>query len=220
MSGAGGGRRAACAPGRPAPGGRGGMNDGPQIGIGEVRHRRLRPAANAFAYPTYFLLLPMRACARSPTALARNRFGLLASTTATMATAATTRWPGSTNCWREGVPTPTARSGCTPTRACWAMSSSRSASGTATAATAAGGHRRRGQQHLRRAALLPAGRARPGLGPRAAARKVFHVSPFCACRALPLPLHAHGRAHGGAHRPRRRRRPAAADQRQRPNCSR
>jgi len=54
------------------------MNDGPQIGIGEVRHRRLRPAANAFVYPTYFLLLPMRALRQRPAAaLARNRFGLL-----------------------------------------------------------------------------------------------------------------------------------------------
>ena len=48
------------------------------IGIGEVRHRRLRPAANAFSYPTYFLLLPMRSLRAQPgTALARNRFGLL-----------------------------------------------------------------------------------------------------------------------------------------------
>jgi DUF1365 family protein len=55
------------------------MNDGPQIGIGEVRHRRLRPAANTFVYPTYFLLLPMRALRTQPAAaLARNRFGLLA----------------------------------------------------------------------------------------------------------------------------------------------
>jgi uncharacterized protein len=49
-----------------------------QIGIGEVRHRRLRPAVNAFAYPTYFLLLPMRSLRAQPVAaLARNRFGLL-----------------------------------------------------------------------------------------------------------------------------------------------
>jgi DUF1365 family protein len=27
---------------------------------GEVRHRRLRPSEHAFAYPTYFLMLPMR----------------------------------------------------------------------------------------------------------------------------------------------------------------
>ena len=49
------------------------------LGIGEVRHRRLRPAANAFTYPTYFLLLPLRSLRAQPSpALARNRFGLLA----------------------------------------------------------------------------------------------------------------------------------------------
>ncbi len=37
----------------------------PLMGFGEVRHTRLRPARNAFAYPTYFLMLPMRAL-RSP----------------------------------------------------------------------------------------------------------------------------------------------------------
>ncbi len=48
------------------------------LGTGVVRHRRLRPAENAFAYPTYFLLLPMRALARqAEPALRRNRFGLL-----------------------------------------------------------------------------------------------------------------------------------------------
>ena len=30
-----------------------------QLGIGEVRHARVRPAPNRFAYPTYFLMLPM-----------------------------------------------------------------------------------------------------------------------------------------------------------------
>ena len=55
------------------------MTHAAQIGIGEVRHRRLRPAANAFAYPTYFLLLPMRTLRATPlAALRRNRFGLLA----------------------------------------------------------------------------------------------------------------------------------------------
>lgn len=48
------------------------------IATGIVRHRRLRPAANAFEYPTYFLLLPMRALARqAEPALRRNRFGLV-----------------------------------------------------------------------------------------------------------------------------------------------
>jgi DUF1365 family protein len=30
------------------------------IGFGQVRHTRLRPVVNAFAYPTYFLMLPLR----------------------------------------------------------------------------------------------------------------------------------------------------------------
>ena len=50
----------------------------PMIGFGEVRHTRLRPARNAFAYPGYFLMLPMRAMqdpthAAAQTGLARNR---------------------------------------------------------------------------------------------------------------------------------------------------
>ena len=50
----------------------------PLIGIGEVRHERLRPVANRFAYPTFFLLLPMRRLRESPVAaLPRNRFGLV-----------------------------------------------------------------------------------------------------------------------------------------------
>ncbi len=32
----------------------------PLIGFGQVRHTRLKPARHAFAYPTYFLMLPMR----------------------------------------------------------------------------------------------------------------------------------------------------------------
>jgi DUF1365 family protein len=51
------------------------------LGTGVVRHRRLRPAAHAFEYPTYFLMLPMRSlgteAAAGPQPLARNRFGLL-----------------------------------------------------------------------------------------------------------------------------------------------
>jgi uncharacterized protein len=50
----------------------------PLLGVGEVRHTRLRPARNAFVYPTYFLLLPMRTLRRHPaTTLARNRRGWL-----------------------------------------------------------------------------------------------------------------------------------------------
>ena len=56
----------------------------PLIGTGEERHRRLRPSVHAFAYRTYFLLLPMRSLraqaaqpAQAAPALVRNRFGLL-----------------------------------------------------------------------------------------------------------------------------------------------
>ena len=54
----------------------------PLIGFGAVRHARLRPARNTFAYPTYFLLLPMRSmqdahAPASATGLARNRAAAL-----------------------------------------------------------------------------------------------------------------------------------------------
>mgnify|MGYP001765303293 CR=1 FL=1 len=56
-----------------------GGNPVAQIGTGQVRHHRLRPVDNAFAYRTYFLMLPMRRLREEPgTALVRNRFGLLA----------------------------------------------------------------------------------------------------------------------------------------------
>ncbi len=49
------------------------------IGFGQVRHTRLRPQRNAFAYPTYFLMLPMRALrAQGPGHLARNHPAALA----------------------------------------------------------------------------------------------------------------------------------------------
>ena len=57
------------------------------IGFGQVRHTRLRPARNAFAYATYFLMLPMRSLSSlrsasggpsaSNTALALNRVGAI-----------------------------------------------------------------------------------------------------------------------------------------------
>jgi DUF1365 family protein len=46
----------------------------PLIGFGQVRHTRLRPARHAFAYPTFFLMLPLRSLrAHGDGALARNR---------------------------------------------------------------------------------------------------------------------------------------------------
>jgi len=47
-----------------------------QVGIGRVRHQRLRPTPHAFDYPTWFLLLPLRSLRDQPNpALRRNRFG-------------------------------------------------------------------------------------------------------------------------------------------------
>jgi uncharacterized protein len=45
----------------------------PLVGFGEVRHTRLRPRRNVFAYPTFFLLLPMRGLRECASALAVNR---------------------------------------------------------------------------------------------------------------------------------------------------
>jgi DUF1365 family protein len=50
----------------------------PLLGVGTVRHERLRPHRHAFAYATYFVLLPLRALRDgTPCALPRNRAGLL-----------------------------------------------------------------------------------------------------------------------------------------------
>jgi uncharacterized protein len=49
-----------------------------RIGTGQVRHRRLRPREHAFAYRTYFLMLPLRTLRREGDgALVRNRRGLV-----------------------------------------------------------------------------------------------------------------------------------------------
>jgi DUF1365 family protein len=46
----------------------------PLIGFGQVRHTRLRPERHAFAYPTFFLMLPLRSMRRvGSAALAHNR---------------------------------------------------------------------------------------------------------------------------------------------------
>jgi DUF1365 family protein len=51
---------------------------GPLLGLGRVRHTRLRPSHHAFDYATYFLLLPMRSLAAGAhTELAINRAGLM-----------------------------------------------------------------------------------------------------------------------------------------------
>ena len=52
----------------------------PMIGFGSVRHTRLRPVHHHFAYPTFFLLLPMRSLRGAPETarpLAINRAAVL-----------------------------------------------------------------------------------------------------------------------------------------------
>lgn len=52
----------------------------PLLSIGQVRHNRLRPAKNAFAYGVFTLMLPMRSLGDEPFAsrfCSRNRFNLL-----------------------------------------------------------------------------------------------------------------------------------------------
>ncbi|MES2718909.1 MAG: DUF1365 domain-containing protein [Pseudomonadota bacterium] len=47
-----------------------------QLGIGRVRHQRLRPVGHGFDYPTWFLLLPLRQLRLQPNpVLRRNRGG-------------------------------------------------------------------------------------------------------------------------------------------------
>lgn len=48
------------------------------LATGEVRHTRLRPTRHAFEYPTFFVLLPMRALrAAAQPMITRNRWGWL-----------------------------------------------------------------------------------------------------------------------------------------------
>ncbi len=50
----------------------------PLLGFGQVRHTRLRPKRHAFAYRTFFLMLPMRTLAQAPSgSLAVNRPGAI-----------------------------------------------------------------------------------------------------------------------------------------------
>jgi DUF1365 family protein len=56
------------------------MNDRVQLCFGQVRHRRLHPAPNAFRYAVYYIRVPLRSLGQSEFSsrlLSRNRFNLL-----------------------------------------------------------------------------------------------------------------------------------------------
>lgn len=97
------------------------------IGRGPVRHARRRPVARAFRYDTWFLLLPMRTLRQQPDpVLARNRAARVSFHDCDHGDGGDDALPGSSACWRpKASRTLTARSGCTPIRACSATPSSR-----------------------------------------------------------------------------------------------
>jgi len=45
------------------------MNGRPQLCLGQVMHRRLRPVANAFVYPVFYVQLPVRDLAAASCAI-------------------------------------------------------------------------------------------------------------------------------------------------------
>ena len=176
------------------------------LGTGVVRHQRLRPRAHHFAYPTYFLMLPMRSLRRVPSdTLARNRAGLLSFHD---------RDHGDGRedalAWLDGL---LLEHGIGDAQGeVWLHTYPRvlgyafkpvsfwychRADGALTAVVAEVNNTF-GERHC----YLLAG---PGCGLRprpCSARKVFHVSPFCdVAGQLPIPLHAHCGPHSSARGP-------------------
>ena len=131
----------------------------------------LRPAANAFDYRTYFLLLPMRSLrAHACAALRRNRFGLLAFHDRDHGDgrADALAWLDEL-LHAEGIARRRRRSLAAhlPARAGLCLQAGELLV-LPPRRRLAGGDRGRGQQHLRRAPLLPAGRRAAGLRARPA----------------------------------------------------
>jgi hypothetical protein len=213
--------------GRHRPGGRMSATPAaaqPLIGFGSVWHRRLRPVEHAFRYPSYFLLLPLRSLRATPhAALRRNRWGWLSFHDRDHGEGGPTRWPGSRTCWRARASRRRRRglAAHLPARAGLCLQAGEllvRAPGRWLAGRRAG----RGQQHLRRAPRLPAGRPGPGLGPRAACPQGLPrlaLLPGRGAYRFRFERHAAMRStapHPGAGGPGRRPGPAAADQRGRP----
>ena len=64
----------------PAPAGAAAPTNAPQLCVGQVRHKRLRPRAHFFSYGIYYLRLPLRSMGEAgfgARLLSRNRFNLL-----------------------------------------------------------------------------------------------------------------------------------------------
>jgi DUF1365 family protein len=169
------------------------------IGRGRVWHRRLRPAAHEFTYPSRFLMLPMRSLRAVPCpALRRNRRGLFSFRDADHGDGR-----GDALAWfdellaREGIRDATGE--------VWLMTYPRvlghvfkpvsfwwahRADGSL-AAMVAEVNNTFGERHCY---LLDG----PGLADgQAEARKVFHVSPFCAVQGHYRFEFSHGRAPSG-----------------------
>ena len=156
----------------------------PLLGIGEVRHRRLRPVAHAFVYPTYFLLLPMRRPARAARAGAAPQPLRPAQLPrrATTATAAPTASPGWRRCSR-------AKASATATGEVWLQCYPRILGFTFKPVSFWYCHRRDGTLAAvvvevnntfgERHCYLLSG-PRTAFGRELRAEKRFHVSPFCA----------------------------------------
>ncbi len=197
------------------------------LGIGQVQHTRLRPARHAFRYPTYFLMLPMRALAAQTQGwggVAHNRLGLVSFFDRDHGTG-----QGSALAWFESV------------LACegllaqadgevWLHTYPRVAGYAFKPVSFWYAHRRDGSLLAalaevnntfgERHCYLLSG---PDLawGRELKANKVFHVSPFCAVagdyrfRFLRTGRAPSSRSHRGARGASRCSRPPAADQRQR-----
>ena len=155
----------------------------PLIGFGQVRHKRLRPAPNAFAYKTYFLMLPLRSMAQqSCEPLARNRSSALSFFDAD-------HGDGRANClaWLDEV---MLQNGITDAQGqVWLHTYPRVLGYTFKPVSFWYCHNLQGDLRAvlvevnntfgeRHCYLLDA----PGYGVEAQAKKVFHVSPFCQVR--------------------------------------
>jgi cyclopropane-fatty-acyl-phospholipid synthase len=195
----------------------------PLMGFGEVRHTRLRPARNAFVYPTYFLMLPMRALrARGSDAVALNRRAALSFHDVDHGDGRASERGGAL-AWLDELLA--AHRIHDATGEAWLHCYPRVLGYTFKPVSFWYCHTPDG---VLRAIVVEVNNTfgerhcylldRPVYGAELKATKAFHVSPFCEVEGryrFRFFVDADLDAHRGAHRPRRRRGPAAADQRER-----